>query len=468
MSFRGGSGPAAAVSILATIAIFGSQPAPAAAATHSTAAPATVSAASSYTPMTPNFRILDTRIGLCGGSVCHALGAGGKLNLQITGYVDPGTSQSVPSGATAVVINVTEAGGTAGSLLTVYPQGTSQPQASNLNFPAHTNLANLVTSELGSGGAVTIFNAQGTVNVIADVEGYFKAASASDPSGEYHPIPPLRVCDTRQGTPINSCNGDNDGHIHTLGPNSAVKVTIAGQPDWCTPSCSPSIPVDGTEEFAIINLTAVAPTANTYLTIVPWTISGCAFGANWGKGPPSFSTINVNAGQTLANRVFVDLGINKNPINVCVYNNVGKVNFVIDDNGWFGGPTAGPGEQFYATSPTRVCDTRSGTGTPCSGRTLASGGTLNVTVGGQDGIASGALAIIANVTAISGSAPITFLTLYPSDVGRPNASDLNPPAHAILDNLTAVQLSSGGSGHVNVFNVMGSIDITLDVEGWFL
>ena len=465
MSFRGGSGPAAAVSILATIAIFGSQPAPAAAATHSTAAPATVSAASSYTPMSPTFRILDTRKGTCGGNVCHALGTNGRLNLQITGYTDPGTGQSVPAAATAVVMNVTAVDGTSGSLLTVYPQGTTQPNASNINFPAHTNLANLVTSELGSTGEVTIYNARGTVNVVADVEGYFQPEPSSHPSGEYHPIPPLRVCDTREGQPNNSCNGDNDGHSHTIGPNSSVKVTIAGQPDWCAPSCAPSVPTDGTEEFAIINLTAVAPTAGTYLSVDRWTTTGCGYGGN--KGAPPFSTINLHAGQTLSNRVFVDLGINTNPINICVYNAVGKVNIVIDANGWFGGPTAATGEQFYSMSPTRVCDTRSGTGTLCSGHALTSRGTLNVAVGGQNGIDSGAAAVIANLSAIEGTAPITFLTLYPSDLSLPNASDVNPVAGEILDNLTAFQLSSGGSGHVNVFNALGSINVTLDVEGWF-
>jgi hypothetical protein len=466
MSFRRGSGLTAAFSIIATIAIFGSQQAPAAAAARAATTAPAVTAASNYTPITPGFRILDTRTGLCGGHVCHALGAGGRLTLQITGYVDPRTGNSVPAAATAVVINVTAVNGSVGSLLTVYPAGTSQPRASNLNFPAHLNLANLVTSELGSGGAVTIFNSLGTVNVLADVEGYFQPQLLSDPSGEYHPIPPLRVCDTRAGQPATTCNGLNNGQPHALGANSAVKVTVAGQPAWCSPTCTPSIPTNGTEEFAIVNLTAVAPTANTYLSVVPWSTSGCQYGGS--KGAPPFSTININAGKTLANRVFVDLAINTNPINICVYNNSGKVNFIIDDNGWFGGPTAGQGEQYFATTPTRVCDTRSGAGTTCSGHPLTSAGTLNVAIAGQAGISSGALAVIANVTAVDGTAS-TFLTLYPSDAAhRPNTSDVNVLPHVNLPNLTAVQLSASGTlGHVNIFNAVGTINVIVDVEGWF-
>jgi len=70
-------------------------------------------------------------------------------------------------------------------VLTVYPGGLSKPpQASNLNFQAHTAVANAVTVQLSAGGAVTIYNALGTVNVLADVEGYFTPASATLPAGD--------------------------------------------------------------------------------------------------------------------------------------------------------------------------------------------------------------------------------------------------------------------------------------------
>jgi len=469
MSFKRGSGATAAFSILATIAIFGSQQVPAAAAA---AAPTTASLPSSYRTMLTPFRILDTRSGLCGGNVCHALGAGGTLTLQITGYVDPGSGQSVPTGASAVVINVTAVSGTSGSFLTVYPAGTSLPKASNLNFPAGVALANSVTTQLSGTGAVTIYNAVGTVNVLADVEGYFTPASASLPAGEYHPIAPIRVCDTRAGQPATGCNGNNDGKPHMLGPNSAIKVVIAGQPAYCAiVPCPPNdfIPTDGTEEDAVINLTAIAGSSSTYLSVVPFTTSGgCAFGGN--KGAPPFSDVNVNAGGVQANRVFVRLGGTK-PLNVCVYNAAGKVNFIVDANGWFGGtgpPVTPLGLQYVATSPTRICDTRPGNTTPCSGHQLTSGGVRTVAAAGQLGISSSAKAIVANLTAVAGSAG-TFLSAYPSDAtSRPNVSDVNVAAGQVLPNLTVVALSAGGSpGNFNLFNGAGTINAIVDVEGWF-
>ena len=87
---------------------------------------------SNYVPVTP-FRILDTRTAAGGGPI----GPGESRFLEISGPVSPY--------ATAVVLNVTEVNGTAPSLLTVYPSNTSRPNASNLNFAAHTVIANLVT-----------------------------------------------------------------------------------------------------------------------------------------------------------------------------------------------------------------------------------------------------------------------------------------------------------------------------------
>ena len=87
----------------------------------------------------------------------------------------------VPTSAVAVVLNVTAVAGTASSLLSVYPTGTPPPGTSNLNFRAGTVTPNLVTVTLGTGGAVSIFNALGTVNVLADVEGYFAPPGSHDP-----------------------------------------------------------------------------------------------------------------------------------------------------------------------------------------------------------------------------------------------------------------------------------------------
>jgi hypothetical protein len=185
--------------------------------------------------------------------------------------------------------------------------------------------------------------------------------------------------------------------------------------------------------------------------------------------------INVSAGGVLANRVMVPLGPSHSggpSTDVCVYNAAGTINVILDASGWFGSSTTGSpptGAQYQAIGPTRICDTRSGTGTLCSGHQLTSGRTLLVAVAGVGGIpGSGPVAIIANLTAVSGSQP-TYLTIYPADVSpKPNASDVNLNPSLALPNLVVVGLASGvHAGEVNLFNAMGSINAVLDVDGWF-
>ena len=427
----------------------------------------------SFIPVTP-FRILDTRSGLCGIHTCGALGAGRTLALQVTGYTDAGTRGSVPANATAVVLNVLAVNGSSASLLTVSPSGTGRPLASNLNFNAHTNMANLVTVALGQNGSsdsqreVNLYNALGTVNVVADVEGYFVPQASSDPAGEYHPIAPLRVCDTRAKQPANGCNL---GHStdNTIGPGQVLKVNVSGIPSGVG-GAPASIPTDGSAGAAALNLTAVAGTQAGWLSVFPTQSNGTC-----PTSVPTSSTINVSAGGVLANRVMVPLGPSHSggpSTDVCVYNAAGTINVILDASGWFGSSTTGSpptGAQYQAIGPTRICDTRSGTGTLCSGHQLTSGRTLLVAVAGVGGIpGSGPVAIIANLTAVSGSQP-TYLTIYPADVSpKPNASDVNLNPSLALPNLVVVGLASGvHAGDVNLFNAMGSINAVLDVDGWF-
>jgi hypothetical protein len=80
----------------------------------------------------------------------------------------------IPADATAISMNVTAVGGTVGSYLTVYPADAAQPQASNLNWTAGAPpTPNKVDVKLSAAGAIRLFNLAGTVDVIADVVGYY-------------------------------------------------------------------------------------------------------------------------------------------------------------------------------------------------------------------------------------------------------------------------------------------------------
>ena len=428
-------------------------------------------ALASYVALTP-FRILDTRARTCVQCGPGGLAANQTRTLQITGVTGlRGGADQVPATATAIVMNVTAVSSTTGGLLTIYPTGTAPPRASNLNFSAGTATPNLVTVTLGQTSAaspnwdVNIFNPVGSLNVVADVEGYFLPAPSSDPVGEFHSISPLRVCDTRAGQPANVCN-QAAGADHRLGANSVVKINVSGVPSGVagTPS---SIPSDGTAQAAVLNLTAIGGTLPTYLSVFPTRADGAC------PTNSTTSTINLIGGATEANRVLVSLGpdaVGGPATDVCVYNAVGSIDFVLDANGWFGSSLAPTplGAQFQAIGPTRVCDTRAGSGTPCSGHAIGAGATLSIDAAGVAGVPkAGPVAIIANLTAVSPSTT-TYLVAYPADVtSRPNASDLNIVG-PVLPNLIVVGLSHvAPAGEIRLFNASGNVNAVLDVEGWF-
>jgi hypothetical protein len=415
-----------------------------------------------YEPLSP-FRILDTRP----GSTCiqcaadPTFGPNTSRKLQLTGVTGlPVGTDPIPTDATAVVLNVTEVAGTASSILVVYPFGTGLPTASNLNFPPGKVIPNLVTVTMGQGGAVSIYNAAGTVNVLADVEGYFAPEPESTVAGEFHPIAPVRVCDTRSKSPTPFCTAHG-----ALGSGATMIVNVTG-------TGADAIPGDNTAAAAVVNLTGIAGSASTYLSLFPTNSSGkCVVTGT--------STLNLLPGVVEANRVMVQLGpaTSGGPTtSLCVYNAVGTINVVIDANGWFGSATAGPGAQYQGIQPTRICDTRTG-GVSCSAHSL---GRDNLPVAGIDGIPSitstrPPVAVIANLTAIAPS-QATYLVTYPAiNPNAPGASDINVTAGEVLPNLVVVQLAPPNPsppagdfpGEVYLYNPVGGVNAVIDIEGWF-
>jgi hypothetical protein len=74
----------------------------------------------------------------------------------------------------AVVLNVTVTQPATAGNLTVYPDGAALPNSSNLNFVAGQTVPNLVIAPVGANGTVDFYNAApGTVQIIADVSGWF-------------------------------------------------------------------------------------------------------------------------------------------------------------------------------------------------------------------------------------------------------------------------------------------------------
>ena len=73
----------------------------------------------------------------------------------------------------AVVLNITVTDTTAASYLTLWPDGTAQPLASDLNWIAGNTLPNLIVVKLGADGSIDFYNGFGMTDVIVDVVGWY-------------------------------------------------------------------------------------------------------------------------------------------------------------------------------------------------------------------------------------------------------------------------------------------------------
>ena len=131
-------------------------------------------------PVTP-CRLFDFRPGQDpAGGKKTPLGAGeGAVHTQqVTGTVGDCT---IPADASAVAMNVTIVNPTAQSNLRVYPADAALPTASNLNWlPGQSATPNKVDVKLSADGTIKLFNQNGTVNVLADVVGYYSGSTLTE------------------------------------------------------------------------------------------------------------------------------------------------------------------------------------------------------------------------------------------------------------------------------------------------
>jgi hypothetical protein len=213
------------------------------------------------------------------------------------------------------------------------------------------------------------------------------------------------------------------------------------------------VPASGVEA-AILNVTAVVPSAAGFLTVYPADALR-----------PEASSLNFSKGQVVANLAEVPVPSSGA---VDIYNGSdGSTNVVVDIEGYV---TSGTGALYSPLSPVRICDTRAanpsglaGQEAQCGGETLQAGRPLRVQVTGVGGVPASASAAVVNLTVPDSKAP-GYLTAYPAGGSVPLASNMDFPEHALLSNRAIVVLSSSGGMNL-VANV--EADVIVDVSGYF-
>jgi alpha-tubulin suppressor-like RCC1 family protein len=321
----------------------------------------------------------------------------------------------LPAGATAVVLNVTGVA-SAATFVTAFPSDTGRPVVSNLNLSKGETRANLVTVAVGVNRAVNLYNQVGNTHLIVDMAGYYATGAGS----RFTARQPERVLSTR------------------VGPNTAAVVDL-----------STRVPASATA--VVVNVTGSYPTNETYLTAWPT-----------GTTRPLASTVNLMPGRTNPNLATVALGAGRQ---ISVYNAVGTIDVLVDLAGFYSPEF---GAAFVPVTPSRVFDTRDGTGTGSVGaRPIGQLSDEAVQPGAV--MPADAVAAVVNVTGIAPTA-ITFVSAWQRLwEPEPTTSSLNLLAGQVSANLVVVPTrGEHPGGRFSLFNKVGNINVAADLAGYFV
>jgi hypothetical protein len=308
---------------------------------------------------------------------------------------------AVPSTGRAVVVNVTAVDATRPTFLTVFEGDADRPLASTLNPSPGVTTHNVTFVALSENDTIDIYNEAGSVDVLVDV-----LAWSADPLalGEPVPLTPTRLFDTRgSGAPV----------------RGARRVAVAGHAG-----------VPNRVGAVIVNVTALNASARSFITVYPA-----------GEARPNLSNMNPQPGEVRHNLVVTPLGADGS---IDIYNDTGSVDVFADIVGWI------PATAIATTAARRLLDTRSdATGAMSAGTTR----TIPVPA------SAGRLAVV-NLTSTASTAD-SFVTLWPTGIARPVASNLNPRRDAIIHNLAMVPVGSDGT--ISIYHDAGSSHLIVDL-----
>lgn len=126
----------------------------------------------------------------------------------------------------------------------------------------------------------------------------------------------------------------------------------------------------------------------------------------------------------------------------------------------FGSSGGGSGTVLVSTSPERVLDTRE---PGAAFATLGTNGTGRLSFTGY--VPADARAVEINITVVNGTAP-SYITAWPADGTQSTTSVINWADAQPVANAMSVKLGTNQS--IDLFNRHGSVDLVVDLMGYFL
>lgn len=252
----------------------------------------------------------------------------------------------------------------------------------------------------------------------------------------YQPLPPTRLIDTR-------ANGSTiDNMYEATGPliPGSKHFQIAGRG---------GIAVDA--EAVVLNITTESSFEESF--IIMWPV---------GVTNPSTSIMRTEEGVTKTTTVVMPIG----PTGVIsIYTQVGSTEIIIEALGYFSNDHG-----FYTTGQVRLLDTRFDSPTVDSqfdgtGKYIAAE-LRNLSVLGRGGVPStGVSSVVVNVTAYD---PSQDTSIKVWSAGSPTPA--NPDLYSSVGTTNSVMciVPIGDNGEISLQNSAGTVDLTVDVHGYFL
>jgi alpha-tubulin suppressor-like RCC1 family protein len=269
----------------------------------------------------------------------------------------------------------------------------------------------------------------------------------------YVPLAPTRLVDSRPGA-------GQTGLTASLVHNTPVSFIVTGRA---------GIPANAVAVTG--NLTVTNQTSFGYLSLTPTEPSGA----------PTTSTLNFPTGDNRANAVVVPLGSDGAGHGVLWVTYEGlsasaTTDVVFDVTGYFVPDTSG--STYVPVTPTRLVDSRSGTGQTGLSASLTYNNPVSFRVSTRSDLA---LSIPDNAVAVTGNLTVTnqtsfgYFSLTPTEPsGVPETSTLNFPTGDNRANAVVVPLGTDGSGHKVIWvtyeaiSSSASADVVFDVTGYFV
>jgi Concanavalin A-like lectin/glucanases superfamily len=343
---------------------------------------------------------------------------------------------------TDLVVAYDTAGGA--DTLKLYADGVEVAYVGDTSPPATTG--NFLLGADQSGGASSYgsyFTGQ-----IADVQVWDSLAipvQPATPPSVFVPITPVRIMDTRSASKIGPVTGP-------IAADGTATLPIDG-----ITTNGVDLPASGITAVAIA-ITVTGQTEGGFITTFPA-----------GTPRPETSAVNFTSSGNYTNNAIVPVGPGGG---IEFYNGAtSSIQLITDITGYFTTNTTATGASTYTplADPTRILDTRNGTGAPEA--QIAADGTLTLTMDGDNtngaGLpASGVTAVALNLTVVPADGGSGILIAYPDGVSTPSVSLLSYRGGYVQAGTILIPV--GSDGKIDIFNSSSDpISLVGDLSGYF-